>query len=146
MRLLLTTVFSYTTGTVPQYNNYNIAFISSALLFLSRGVYRNNILNLLEYFYFFNLVWLSLINILSNHMGYSYHTTIMLTAVSVGISLFAFVGIILAHILKKYCVSKSKCTRRQGNNFQLHQEDVEDEMYSPAQFVINDREPLIFDY
>ena len=146
VRLLLTTVFSYTTGTVPQYNNYIIAFISSALLFLSRGVYRNNILNLLEYFYFFNLVWLSLVNSLSNHMGYSYHTTIMLTAVSVGISLFAFVGIVLAHILKKYCGSKSKCTRRQGNDSQLHQEDVEDEMYSPAQFVINHREPLIFDY
>ena len=150
VRLLLTAVFSYTTGTVPQYNNYIIAFISSALLFLSRGVYRNNILNLLEYFYFFNLVWLSLINILSNHMGYSYHTTITLTAVSVGISLFAFVGIVLAHILKKYCGSKSsiiKCTRRQGNDFQLRQVDVEDEeMYSPAEFVINDREPLIFDY
>ena len=150
VRLLLTTVFSYTTGTVPQYNNYIIAFISSALLFLSRGVYRNNILNLLEYFYFFNLVWLSLVNILSNHMGYSYHTTITLTAVSVGISLFAFVGIVLAHILKKYCGSKSsivKCTRRQGNNLQLNREDVEDEeMYSPAEFVINAREPLIFDY
>ena len=150
VRLLLTTVFSYTTGTVPQYNNYIIAFISSALLFLSRGVYRNNILNLLEYFYLFNLVWLSLVNSLSNHMGYSYHTTITLTAVSVGISLFAFVGIVLAHILKKYCGSKSsivKCTRRQGNDFQLRQVDVEDEeMYSPAEFVINDREPLIFDY
>ena len=147
VRLLLTTVFSFTTGTVPQYNNYIIAFISSALLFLSRGVYRNNVLNLLEYFYFFNLVWLSLVNSLSNHMGYSYHTTIMLTAVSVSISLFAFVGIVLSHILKKYCGSKSKCTRRQGNDFQLHREDVEDEeMYSPAEFVINDREPLIFDY
>ena len=150
VRLLLTTMFSYTTGTVPQYNNYIIVVISSALLFLSRGVYRNNISNLLEYFYFFNLVWLSLINILSNHMGYSYHTTIMLTAVSVGISLFAFVGIILAHILKKYCGSKSsivKCTRREVNNFQLRQVDVEDEeTYSPAEFVINDREPLIFDY
>ena len=113
-------------------------------------MYRNNILNLLEYFYFFNLVWLSLINSLSNHMEYSYHTTITLTAVSVGISLFAFVGIILAHILKKYCGSKSsviKCTRGHGNDFQLHREDVEDEeMYSPAEFVINDREPLIFDY
>ena len=147
VRLLLTTVFSYTTGTVPQYNNYIIVFISSALLFLSRGVYRNNVLNLLEYFYLFNLVWLSLVNSLSNHMGYRYHTTIMLTAVSVGLSLFAFVGIVLAHILKKYCGSKSKCTRRQGNDFQLHQVDVEDEeMYSPAEFVINDREPLIFDY
>ena len=149
VRLLLTTVFSYTTGTVPQYNNYIIAFISSTLLFLSRGVYRNNVLNLLEYFYLFNLVWLSLVNSLSNHMGYSYHTTITLTAVSVGISLFAFVGIVLAHILKKYCGSKSsivKCTRRQGNDLQLHQVDVEDEeMYSPAEFVINDREPLIFD-
>ena len=150
VRVLLTTVFSYTTGTVPQYNNYIIAFISSALLSLSRGVYRNNVLNLLEYFYFFNLVWLSLVNCLSNHMGYSYHTTITLTAVSVGISLFAFVGIVLAHILKKYCGSKSsivKCTRRQGNDLQLRQVDVEDEeMYSPAEFVINDREPLIFDY
>ena len=150
VRLLLTTVFSYTTGTVPQYNNYIIVFISSTLLFLSRGEYRNNVLNLLEYFYLFNLVWLSLVNSLSNHMGYSYHTTITLTAVSVGISLFAFVGIVLAHILKKYCGSKSsiiKCTRRQGNDFQLHQVDVEDkEMYSPAEFVINDREPLIFDY
>ena len=148
VRVLLTTVFSYTTGTVPQYNNYIIVFISSALLSLSRGVYRNNVLNLLEYFYLFNLVWLSLVNILSNHMGYSYHTTITLTAVSVGISLFAFVGIVLAHILKKYCGSKSKCTRRQGNDFQLRQVDVEDEeMYSPAEFVINDREPLIyFDY
>ena len=122
VRVLLTTVFSYTTGTVPQYNNYIIAFISSALLSLSRGVYRNNVLNLLEYFYFFNLVWLSLVNCLSNHMGYSYHTTITLTAVSVGISLFAFVGIVLAHILKKYCGSKSsivKCTRRQGNDFTI---------------------------
>uniref|UniRef100_A0A1X7V9V8 TRP C-terminal domain-containing protein n=1 Tax=Amphimedon queenslandica TaxID=400682 RepID=A0A1X7V9V8_AMPQE len=73
VRLLLTTIFSYTTGTIPQVNNYIIGITAFITLFLSRGVYLDKRLNLLEYFYLLNLASLSLINALLHHMAIGHH-------------------------------------------------------------------------
>ena len=147
VRLLLTGIFSGTTGTMPQINNYIIAFMSGALLFISRGVYRRKSINLLEYFYLFNLGALSLLNSLSDHIGFGYKATIMLTVISVSLSLLAFIITVLAHVFRKKCSCSRKNKEREC--IPLHKDDStngDEEMYSPANFIISRREPLIFDF
>ena len=149
-RLLVATVFSYTTGTVPQLNSYVIMIIAFTTLFLSRGVYRSKRLNLLEYFYLFNLGLVSVLNALSDHMVFGYYVIITVTGVSVGLSLIAFLGTVIVHI---YIALKGRFTKC-FNGKRLEEEEGhlpegnvtnEVEMYSPADFVI-EREPLIFEF
>ena len=148
VRLLLTTVFSYTTGTVPQVNNYIIAFISAGLVFLSRGVYRETSLNILEYFYLFNLGTLSLLNGLSDHMRLSNLTATTITAVSVGLSFLAFITTVLVHVVKKRCCRSCCIKNRERPSLPStsNTKSDEEETYSPAEFIISRREPLIFDF
>ena len=149
-RLLVATVFSYTTGTVPQLNSYVIMIIAFTTLFLSRGVYRSKKLNLLEYFYLFNLGLVSVLNALSDHMVFGYYVVITVTGVSVGLSLITFLGTVIVHV---YVILKerfNKCfngKRLEGEEGHLPEGSVtnEAEMYSPADFVI-EREPLIFEF
>ena len=150
VRLLLTTIFSYTTGTIPQVNNYITASTAFVTLFLSRGVYVDKRLNLLEYFYLFNLASLSLINALLHHMAIGHHIIVKINAVLISLALIVFIGTILIHIYvslkRKYgCCNKvqnsEEETLLQGNEDHCHEE----EMFSPAQ-IINRREPLIFDF
>ena len=149
VRLLLTTVFSYTTGTIPQINNYITAFVAFIMLFLSRGVYRRKEINLLEYFHLINLGSLSLLNGLSDHVGFDDSITTTLTSVSVSLSLLVFIGTVLAHFFKKaYCCScRKKIKKTENRQSQEINSKTNDEeyMYSPANFIISDREPLIFD-
>ena len=149
-RLLVATVFSYTTGTVPQLNSYVIMIIAFTTLFLSRGVYRSKKLNLLEYFYLFNLGLVSVLNALSDHMVFGYYVVITVTGVSVGLSLIAFLGTVIVHV---YIALKGRFTKC-FNGKRLEEEEGllpegnvtnEAEMYSPADFVI-EREPLIFEF
>lgn len=150
VRLLLTTIFSYTTDTIPQVNNYIIGITAFITLFLSRGVYLDKRLNLLEYFYLLNLASLSLINALLHHMDIGHHVIVKANAVSISLALIVFIGTILMHI---YVSLKRKYTC--CNNVQISEEEIlskenedychEEEMFSPAQ-IINRREPLIFDY
>ena len=149
-RLLVATVFSYTTGTVPQLNSYVIMIIAFTTLFLSRGVYRSKKLNLLEYFYLFNLGLVSVLNALSDHMVFGYYVVITITGVSVGLSLITFLGTVIVHIYIALKGRFNKCF----NGKKLEEEEGhlpegkfpnETEMYSPADFVI-EREPLIFEF
>ena len=149
-RLLVATVFSYTTGTVPQLNSYVIMIIAFTTLFLSRGVYRSKKLNLLEYFYLFNLGLVSVLNALSDHMVFGYYVVITVTGVSVGLSLIAFLGTVIVHIYIALKGRFNKCfngKRLEGEEGHLPEGNVtnEAEMYSPADFVI-EREPLIFEF
>ena len=149
-RLLVATVFSYTTGTVPQLNSYVIMIIAFTTLFLSRGVYRSKRLNLLEYFYLFNLGLVSVLNALSDHMVFGYYVVITVTGVSVGLSLIAFLGTVIVHIYIALKGRFNKCfngKRLEEEELHLPEGNVtnEAEMYSPADFVI-EREPLIFEF
>ena len=149
-RLLVPTVFSYTTGTVPQLNSYVIMIIAFTTLFLSRGVYQSKKLNLLEYFYLFNLGLMSVLNALSDHMVFGYYVVITVTGVSVGLSLIAFLGTVIVHIDIALKGRFNKCfngKRLEGEEGHLPEGNVtnEAEMYSPADFVI-EREPLIFEF
>ena len=149
-RLLVATVFSYTTGTVPQLNSYVIMIIAFTTLFLSRGVYRSKKLNLLEYFYLFNLGLVSVLNALSDHMVFGYYVVITVTGVSVGLSLIVFLGTVIVHIYIALKGRLNKCfngKRLEGEEGHLPEGNVtnEAEMYSPADFVI-EREPLIFEF
>ena len=144
IRLLLTTVFSYTTGTMPQINNYIISFITSVLLILSKGVYRKRYLNILEIFHLLNLGSLCLFNGLSDHMGYGCYTTVILTTASVSMSLLAFIATLIVHLFKKIC-SNYHCVKKRERD-ELFLQNKKEEEYSPADIVINRREPLIFEF
>ena len=87
VRLIVTTVFSYTTDAVPQVNNYIITLVVGILLYKSGSVYRDKRLNALESFYLFNLCLLALLNVLSDHMELGITSTV--TAVSISLSLVA---------------------------------------------------------
>ena len=149
-RLLVATVFSYTTGTFPQLNSYVIMIIAFTTLFLSRGVYRSKKLNLLENFYLFNLGLVSVLNALSDHTVFGYYVVITVTGVSVSLSLIVFLGTVIVHVYIALKGRFNKCfygKRPEEEEGHLPEGNVtnEAEMYSPADFVI-EREPLIFEF
>ena len=155
MRLLLTTVFAYTTGTVPKINNYIIAVMAAVLLYLSKGIYRKRSFCLLEGFYLINLGLMAQLNVLLEVMNlHATSTSEIITAVSISLSLAAFVITIFFHfttqIKKKYhlkfCISIGKSMeRKEKRNPLLKEDDEMDDLYSPARVIMR-REPLIFDF
>ena len=112
IRLLLTTVFSYTTGTIPIINIYITVFIAGLLIhLLAKEVYRKKILNVLELFYMTNLCITALSIAFMNQFQSSFGTTskTVMTALSVSLSMTAFLITVIAHIyivMKAYCCSK----------------------------------------
>ena len=116
IRLLLTTVFSYTTGIIPIINNYIIAFTVTVLIHLiAKEVYRNKILNFLELFYMVNLGITGLSIALMNQFESSFGTTsiTVITALSVSLSMTVFLITVVVHIciaIKRCCCSKFKFT------------------------------------
>ena len=97
-RFILITTFSFTTGEKVKLNNYIIVITVGSLIIVSNGVYRENILTILDLFHLVNLGLLSLINIntLSDHLQLSISSTVYI--VSVSMSLVVFVGTFLTHI------------------------------------------------
>ena len=151
VRLILTPVFSYTTTTIPQVNNYIIIFISFIALYLSRGIYRYNILNFLEAFYFLNLGLVTLLNLLSNNMGLNGDISLTITAASVSLCFITFTITVLVHVYIKKChavISKKfSKDRARWEEFQLMQDKGREEeiQYSPSR-IITRRESMIFDF
>ena len=147
VRLLLTTVFSYTTGIVPQINNYIIAVITAVLLYLSRGVYRDRKLDMLEAFYLVNLFVMALLNTLS-YITILHLTSTTVTAVSISLSLAAFVCMtairILTQIKAKYglhfCTNKKLKIKGEKEEPLLNEEML----HSPSHIVMR-RDSMIFD-
>ena len=152
VRLIVTAVFAYTTGSLPQVNNYITMFVSVVLLSFVRGKYRDKRNTLLETFFLFNLFVTSLLNAVSDHIGYN--IKVYINGVSIGLSLLVFIGIVISHVFT-LVRNKYSCTFirqnnqvQQDNNETLLQEftnDEQEQMYSPAR-VINRRESLIFDF
>ena len=128
IRLLLTTVFSYTTGIIPIINNYIIAFTVTVLIHLiAKEVYRNKILNFLELFYMVNLGITGLSIALMNQFELSFGTTsiTVITALSVSLSMTAFLITVVVHIciaIKRFCCSKFKFTT--FHNVQNHEDPL----------------------
>ena len=148
VRLLLTTVFSYTTGTIPQINNYIIAVITAVLLYLSRGVYRDRRLDMLEAFYLINLFVMAQLTTLS-YITILHITSTTVTAVSISLSLASFVCMIAIGILTQikakyglhFCTNKGLEIRAGKEEPLLNDE----ELHSPSRIVMR-RDSMIFDF
>ena len=147
IRLIMTAVFAYTTGSLPQVNNYITMFVCLILLTFMRGKYIDRKNTILEFFFLFNLGVTSVLNAFSDHVGFN--IKIYINGVSIGISLVVFTVIVIYHV--HVLVRKKYTCIKQNNRYQQDQEPLlqefanEEEMNSPAH-VINRREPLIFDF
>ena len=149
VRILLTTVFSFTTGNISKINNYIIALTSLTIMYLSRDVHRNKVINRLSAFYYFNLGSLALFSALAGNMGYSTHVKTAINSFFVSVALFCFIATVLVHIITKIR-AKYHVMRRNNQDSVLEslakdQNNDEEDTYSPA-IVISRREPLIFDF
>ena len=145
VRSIVTAVFGYTTGSLPQVNNYITVFVCVILLLFVRGKYKDKKNTILEVSFLLNLCCTSLLNAVSDHL--EFNIKIYINGSSVGLSLVMFIGIVIFHI---YLLVKNKYTCTKHNNGHQHdntdqkESSNEEEMYSPAR-VINRRESLIFD-
>ena len=149
VRLVLTPVFSYTTGSLNIVNNYIIALIAFVLMILMRGVYKKFIVNVLEYCHFLNLAVLSLLSAVGKDLGLSVYSITVITGVSVSSAMLMFIITLIAHVYWKFIGSKKKTHRNKDFNFLTDlpleaNNDVTDEG-SPARLVMR-RESLLFDY
>ena len=151
VRLIVTAVFAYTTGSLPQVNNYIIVFVCLILLSFVSSKYRNKINAILEYFFLFNLSVTSLLNAVSSDI-FGFSIKVYINGVSIGLSLVVFIGIVISHVYilirRKYkCINKRTRVQQLNINQEslLQKSSAEEETYSPAR-VINRRESLIFDF
>ena len=148
VRLILTPVFSYTTGSLSIVNNYIIALIAFIIM-IFMSVYRKKHINVLEYFYFLNLSVLSLFSAVCNDYGLSAHSITIVTGVSVSLAMVAFLATVVAHIYAKFSHSKKVPQSSETFNFLSDvtiqkEKDITDEG-SPARLIMR-RESLIFDF
>ena len=149
VRLVLTPVFSYTTGSLSIVHNYIIALTAFILMIFMRGVYRKPVVNVLGYCHFLNLAVLSLLSAVGKDLGFSVYSTTIITGVSISSALLMFIITIIGHIYWKFFGSKKLTHRNQGFNIFSdltleENKDVTDEG-SPARLVMR-RESLIFDF
>ena len=151
IRLIVATTFAYTTGIIPQVNNYIIILIVLITAYRSRGIYRDQRINQLESFHFVNLGLITLLNVLSDHLELS--ITYYVNTVSVSLSLVVFLITISIHL---YILIAKKCGICDKTKLQVPTIDEEnkplqsvckdnDSIYSPAH-IIQRRESLIFDF
>uniref|UniRef100_A0A1X7ULR9 Uncharacterized protein n=1 Tax=Amphimedon queenslandica TaxID=400682 RepID=A0A1X7ULR9_AMPQE len=150
IRLLLTTVFSYTTGTIPEINNYIIAVVAAILLYKSRNVYRANKLNILEAFYLINLGVMAQLNAVS--VGMNLHISSIVTSVSISLSMIPLIVIITLPVSSKvarYFYVRCSCIKKYTETGDEEEQNPllmnEEELHSPTRIVMG-RESMIFDF
>ena len=145
VHLTLTALFAYTTGILPQVNNYVTALVSFLLLAFIKGKYKDKKNTALEFFYLLNLGLTSLLNTINDDS-----IKLIVNSISIGLSLVVFTVTVLARLCL-IIIKRLKCRQKfkinaspssQSNNKRNEEED--EEVYSPS-FVISKREPLIFD-
>uniref|UniRef100_A0A1X7UF08 Right handed beta helix domain-containing protein n=1 Tax=Amphimedon queenslandica TaxID=400682 RepID=A0A1X7UF08_AMPQE len=159
-RALIASIFSYTTGSAIHLNDFIIVVLCGILIWLSSGgIYRETIVGRIELIYIVNILMLSLLTMLSNHLEWGINP--YLTGVSVSISLVLFLLTIIAHThiaIKKrfpsywyWCAKKS---RTESHEDALHllldsratsDDESETDCYSPSA-IVQRRESLIFDF
>ena len=150
IRLLLTTVFSYTTGTIPEINNYIIGVVAAILLYKSRNVYRAKRLNILEAFYLINLGVMAQLNAVS--VGMNLHISNIVTSVSISLSMIPLIVIITLPVSTKvarYFHVKCSCIKKYTEAGDEEERKPlllnEEELHSPTRIVMR-RESMIFDF
>ena len=150
IRLLLTTVFSYTTGTIPEINNYIIGVVAAILLYKSRNVYRAKKLNILEAFYLINLGVMAQLNAVS--VGMNLHISNIVTSVSISLSMIPLIVIITLPVSTKvarYFQVKCSCIKKYTEAGDEEERKPlllnEEELHSPTRIVMR-RESMIFDF
>ena len=146
IRLFLTLLFWYTSGTMNYMNNYLITLCELILVLsvLSEKVHRIRINYLYEKFFHTNLCILCLINSLIQMSSYKHYTSLV-TSISVAIALFAF-GMIIAQQI--YNCSKQKLTSSQELEPLLDEHNEESNPNDNSRYsgVIRRRDSIIFQY
>ena len=153
VRFILSTIFSYTTGTIPEVNNYIIVIIVLLLGIAVKGIYRDNRVTRLELFHLLNLGIMCQLNALFLNGEWEI-VALYTTKVSVIISMAVFFSTVCIHgyvvISQKYkcklCFKKRQLLREEENLLKNdNSENDSVEMYSPAR-IVQRRESLIFDF
>ena len=153
VRFVLSTIFSYTTGALPEVNNYIIVIIVILLAIAVKGIYRNNRVTGLELFHLLNLGIMCLLNDLFLNGEWEI-IALYTTNISVIMSITVFFSTVCIHgyivISKKYkcrsCFKKRQLIREEENLLKNDNSDNDSvEMYSPAR-IVQRRESLIFDF
>ena len=153
VRLAITPVFSYTTSSIPEANNYIISFLTFFAAYLSKDIYRNKAVNALETFYCINLGLLSMLSIFSTQMNYSAEVTVKITTVSVSLSFITFIGVVMAHAYAKLIqrsfqpfvnVCKTLFSQKVIKSSNLNEALILNASYSPH--VVMKRDSIIFDF
>ena len=154
VRFVLSTIFSYTTGAIPEVNNYIIVIIVILLAIAVKGIYRNNRVTGLELFHLLNLGIMCQLNALFLNGEWKI-IALYTTNISVIMSITVFFSTVCIHgyivISKKYkcrsCFKKKRQLIREEENLLKNDNSDNDsvEMYSPAR-IVQRRESLIFDF
>lgn len=141
IRLFLTPLFSYTTGTVSYINNYVLIFVMIILLIgISKFPYRRRPLNYLEALHYINLLALALTSscLRDSSLNLPFNIEAVLSIV---VSMIAFFIVFLGHLLFKVNLLKpSLCITRER-----HQRVMEASMSDMSSITLLRRESLLFD-
>ena len=154
VRAIISSIFSYTTGSAIGLNNFIIVVSCIFLLWLSSGgIYRQKLVGHIEFLYLTNILLLSLITMLCNRMGWD--KVVYVTGASVSFSLMIFLLTVIAHVYiairkreKYYCVRERAENRREDETELLigaTDDESDTDCYSPS-VVVQKRESLIFDF
>ena len=156
IRVLLTALFSYTTQTIPELNNYIIVAVCVLLITVAvTGVYRKSALNYLECLHYLNMISISLLNELSHRLQWI-NARLYLSSASVCISMLLFASAVLAHVYIKIAAKygKPSCLKwkyslynNNETNYNVLQEDFySDEVRKESTpQIVHNRETLIYD-
>ena len=148
VRIAITVMFAYTSGSLTYINNYAIILIEAMIVLnmLHRDMYRSRFSYCCEKFFHFNLCVLCLLNSALAQSSYKQYNFIG-TTVSVAASFIVFVVIVLQQLYKQYLAAgkptpNNKATEKQAL---LPKHRDSDSSYSPAK-VVNRRDSIIFQY
>uniref|UniRef100_A0A1X7VPE2 TRP C-terminal domain-containing protein n=1 Tax=Amphimedon queenslandica TaxID=400682 RepID=A0A1X7VPE2_AMPQE len=163
IRVILTALFSYTTQTKPEINNYIIVFVCVLLIRIAaKGIYRNSALNNLEFFHYFNLLCISMLNAVSHQEQWNIES-LYFTIASISFSMILFISTVLIHIYVKLenkfgrpkCLKSKFFSSYDEEEYHVHdyrrliedeyRDEDSDKEGSPPR-VIQRRESMIFDF
>ena len=156
IRVLLTALFSYTTQTIPELNNYIIIAVCGLLITVAvTGVYRKSALNYLECLHYLNMISISLLNEISQRLQWI-NARLYLSSASVCISMLLFVSTVLAHVYIKIAAKygKPSCLKWKYslyNNNEMNCNVLQEDFYSDevrkesTPQIVHNRETLIYD-
>lgn len=147
VRLVITFIFIYTSGSASYVNNY-VIILCEALVVLNifnSNFYQSRINYIYEKFFHINLFCLSSMNAVVSHSSYKQYTSLM-TIISVAFAMLAFVVIVSQQIFVQSCCKTIKYKQTvtlQEIQPLLNNAQIKDD-YSPTEIVCR-RDSIIFD-